>query len=324
MPTIIADSTASTSSINALPPLAALQAPLRILKRPSPSSATPSQSDADAAEGLLRGLSLREREAQYHAARARIFGSGEELTSSPVLNDQDGMDGTSPELTSSVNVTPVLLVQASNSKEKVEGKYTSTGGPGRGDKTPEGGEEGTATIGSTLQVMSTAMSAASPPVAVGDGASLDLGSDSGSGQGARRGLDLGTPSGEDGVHHVQVLQGVPVPSAVSPRSPAPGRTKSGGEPAHAAVTVTVLRQPRGPSHPQQSQSQSQSQDQDQAQVQLKNASASQGANSVNGNSRGGGARGFGGRGRRRGGGKHGGSGHTTTPSQAQKQTQQSP
>lgn len=321
MPTIIADSTASTSSINALPPLAALQAPLRILKRPSPSSATPSQSDADAAEGLLRGLSLREREAQYHAARARIFGSGEELTSSPVGDDQDGMDGTSPELTSSVNVTPVLLVQASNSKEKVEDKYTNTGGPGRGDKTPEGGEEGTATIGSTLRT--TTLSAALPPVAVGDGASLDLGSDSGSGQGARRGLDLGTPSGEDGVHHVQALQDVPVPSAVSPRSPAPGRTKSGGEPAHAAVTVTVLRQPRGPSHPQQSQSQSQNQDQ--AQVQLKNASAFQGANSVNGNSRGGGARGFGGRGRRRGGGKHGGSGSGhTTPSQSQKQTRQSP
>lgn len=62
-----------TSSLSMpVPPAAALQGPLRILKRPSattsPSSLPMSQSN------VQTRMSFEEREAQYQAARARIFG----------------------------------------------------------------------------------------------------------------------------------------------------------------------------------------------------------------------------------------------------------
>ncbi|KIL66066.1 hypothetical protein M378DRAFT_161291 [Amanita muscaria Koide BX008] len=68
MPTIISS---SASSVTSVPPPAALQQSLRILKRPSPSSAspTPGQSTPDAS------ADLKQREARYQAARDRIFGA---------------------------------------------------------------------------------------------------------------------------------------------------------------------------------------------------------------------------------------------------------
>lgn len=61
---------ASTSSLGTLPPpAAAFEAPLRILKRPSASeSKSPSPLDGQTQ------VSFKEREAQYQAARERIFG----------------------------------------------------------------------------------------------------------------------------------------------------------------------------------------------------------------------------------------------------------
>ena len=71
MPSLIISRGTSSTSV-ALPSLPLNQPPqMRILKRPSPSlSPTPSTNSGSAA-----GETLKEREARYHAARERIFGS---------------------------------------------------------------------------------------------------------------------------------------------------------------------------------------------------------------------------------------------------------
>ncbi|KAF8513706.1 hypothetical protein BU17DRAFT_95061 [Hysterangium stoloniferum] len=69
MPHIQISTTTTTTRIP-VPPAAALQGPLRILKRPSAaSSSSPSPSG-----GAQAQKSFKEREAQYQAARERIFG----------------------------------------------------------------------------------------------------------------------------------------------------------------------------------------------------------------------------------------------------------
>jgi hypothetical protein len=68
MPTIVSASSAG----HALPPPAAFQPALRILKRPSPSSSTPGSSSNSSTPDPSN---LKEREAQYQAARERIFGA---------------------------------------------------------------------------------------------------------------------------------------------------------------------------------------------------------------------------------------------------------
>ncbi|SRR6266550_8664415 len=69
MPTIVS----ASSTGQALPPPAAFQPVLRILKRPSPSSSTsePNSSTSDPS-------TLKDREARYQAARERIFAADSE------------------------------------------------------------------------------------------------------------------------------------------------------------------------------------------------------------------------------------------------------
>lgn len=77
MPTIVSAPSASY----ALPPPAAFQPALRILKRPSPSTSTPGSSSNPSTPDASN---LKEREAQYQAARERIFGA-DSLASPPAV-----------------------------------------------------------------------------------------------------------------------------------------------------------------------------------------------------------------------------------------------
>lgn len=67
---VISRGTSSTSAALASLPLNQ-PPPMRILKRPSPSSLSPTTSTTS---GSATGETLKEREARYHAARERIFG----------------------------------------------------------------------------------------------------------------------------------------------------------------------------------------------------------------------------------------------------------
>jgi len=66
---VLASSTAVASAV--VPPSEALQAPMRILKRPTPQT-RPSESSLSGAQSQK---SLADREAEYQAARERIFAS---------------------------------------------------------------------------------------------------------------------------------------------------------------------------------------------------------------------------------------------------------
>ena len=82
----IQPSTTSTSA-SAVPPAAAFEAPLRILKRPSPTNS----KLASPLNGVQIQKSFKEREAQYQAARERIFGDdprekGQDGGGKPKLN----------------------------------------------------------------------------------------------------------------------------------------------------------------------------------------------------------------------------------------------
>ena len=79
MPTIVSASSAG----QALPPPAAFQPALRILKRPSPS---PSNSDPSSNSSTLDSSTLKEREARYQAARERIFGADGANASPPAVS----------------------------------------------------------------------------------------------------------------------------------------------------------------------------------------------------------------------------------------------
>ncbi|KAL5514760.1 hypothetical protein ACEPAG_2076 [Sanghuangporus baumii] len=65
----------SSTSASAAPPPEVLQQPMRILKRPSASSSATSVNNTGSASGVT---TLRDREAAYEAARARIFGGGKD------------------------------------------------------------------------------------------------------------------------------------------------------------------------------------------------------------------------------------------------------
>jgi hypothetical protein len=94
MPTIV---TTSASSVNPLPPPAAFQPTLRILKRPSPSSSTPSTPGLPSGTSTLdaSGGNLKEREARYQAARERIFGGAEQAGASASSHASNG-NGSQP------------------------------------------------------------------------------------------------------------------------------------------------------------------------------------------------------------------------------------
>ena len=68
MPAVVISGSSTTSSVVS-PPMEALQAPLRILKRPSHSGSQSAQGQAMTAAQK----SIGDREAEYQAARARIF-----------------------------------------------------------------------------------------------------------------------------------------------------------------------------------------------------------------------------------------------------------
>lgn len=69
MPKIQPSTTSSSTSVP-LPPPAAFEAPLRILKRPSSTNSKSSPPST----GVQTPKTFKEREAQYQAARERIFG----------------------------------------------------------------------------------------------------------------------------------------------------------------------------------------------------------------------------------------------------------
>lgn len=71
----------SSTTASAAPPPAAFQPALRILKRPTPSVPVPSTVAPDSQQ-----KSYAEREAQYQAARQRIFGVD---STSPPVNPAD-------------------------------------------------------------------------------------------------------------------------------------------------------------------------------------------------------------------------------------------
>ena len=71
MPSLIISRGTSSTSV-ALPSLPLNQPPqMRILKRPSPSMSPTASTNS----GSAAGETLKEREARYHAARERIFGT---------------------------------------------------------------------------------------------------------------------------------------------------------------------------------------------------------------------------------------------------------
>lgn len=79
----IQPSTTSTSAGAQLPPAAVFEAPLRILKRPSGASKSPSPLN-----GTQAPKSFKEREAQYQAARERIFGEEAREKTAGTRNDK--------------------------------------------------------------------------------------------------------------------------------------------------------------------------------------------------------------------------------------------
>lgn len=98
MPELVISASTATS-LAALPPPAAFQPSLRILKRPS---ASPSPSSSAAVDSQQK--SFAEREAQYQAARDRIFGgtppSDASNTGRPIVKSRTPPSSTSPKLTS--------------------------------------------------------------------------------------------------------------------------------------------------------------------------------------------------------------------------------
>lgn len=99
MPELVIAPTSTTSAAPAVP-AAALQPALRILKRPSapasPTPPTPPPGDAQ--------RSLAEREAQYRAARERIFGSASDAPQPPA-------DAPSPAAASTTAPPPELAAK---------------------------------------------------------------------------------------------------------------------------------------------------------------------------------------------------------------------
>ena len=71
VPEVVLSNTSSVPN----PPQEILSAPLRILKRPSSSTSADGSTSANGPNSLISSADrLREREAAYQAARARIFG----------------------------------------------------------------------------------------------------------------------------------------------------------------------------------------------------------------------------------------------------------
>ncbi|EKM56761.1 uncharacterized protein PHACADRAFT_254064 [Phanerochaete carnosa HHB-10118-sp] len=104
MPELVISSTSATSAPATAVPAQALQPSLRILKRPS-APASPALATASSAEAQQK--SLAEREAEYRAARERIFGSSSNPSSPPA----ETREPSSPPLGSAANPPPELAVK---------------------------------------------------------------------------------------------------------------------------------------------------------------------------------------------------------------------
>lgn len=91
MPEVIL--TTSGTSTSAAPPPEALQQPMRILKRPSASSSTSSSSVSSLnSSGVGGATTLKDREAAYQAARARIFGAEDKSKDADGNNAKERVD----------------------------------------------------------------------------------------------------------------------------------------------------------------------------------------------------------------------------------------
>lgn len=108
MPELVISSSSTTSTVIP-PPVSAFQTPMRILKRPSAS--TNSNTNSSASQGAS-GQTLAEREARYQAARERIFGgddgSGSNVTLSDNGNGKSKRGGGIPGASSQTQIGNVL------------------------------------------------------------------------------------------------------------------------------------------------------------------------------------------------------------------------
>ena len=135
MPELVISSTSATSA-TAPVPVQALQPSLRILKRPS-APTSPSPSATPAAEAQQN--SLAEREADYRAARERIFGgtanvagSSSSSSSAPSAPSAEARGAAaSPPLASAPDPPPQAAVKPIRSPRGPD--------PGRGDPSARGG-----------------------------------------------------------------------------------------------------------------------------------------------------------------------------------------
>ncbi|KAH8829100.1 hypothetical protein DL96DRAFT_1596637 [Flagelloscypha sp. PMI_526] len=86
MPTIV-----TPTAIPSLPHKGAFEPKMRILKRPSPA---PSSTQSSPSSSSNVTPTLQEREAQYNAARSRIFASTDANTDGKTSNNPSGSDST--------------------------------------------------------------------------------------------------------------------------------------------------------------------------------------------------------------------------------------
>lgn len=103
MPEVVVSHNISSSVVS--PPPAAFQPALRILKRPSPSASSSSSQASIAATDLQK--SYAEREAQYQAARDRIFGEGTPPSSNSAVKPPSRKNSPIP----SPSITSVAIVR---------------------------------------------------------------------------------------------------------------------------------------------------------------------------------------------------------------------
>lgn len=102
MPELVISASNATSTIVSPPP-AAFQPALRILKRPTASSASSPSSVATGASDAQK--SFAEREAQYQAARERIFGGAADGSTAGLTRTTANSRGISPSMTGAAIVT---------------------------------------------------------------------------------------------------------------------------------------------------------------------------------------------------------------------------
>ncbi|KAI0080457.1 hypothetical protein K474DRAFT_1657885 [Panus rudis PR-1116 ss-1] len=131
MPELVISSTSTTSTIP--PPPAAFQPTLRILKRPAAAAPSPPPSSS---EGTQK--TYAEREAQYQAARQRIFGQGNTISTPHIDSDGSNTRGGEPSATTQADsqrsAAPVLRQPRGPVESDPENpkRSSSSGKPSRG------------------------------------------------------------------------------------------------------------------------------------------------------------------------------------------------